>query len=71
MPRQRSKGAIDRYQKAAKLFASFPSELLLKIIEVLEMGDLMNIRATNQRLHNLVNCFMHFRGMYIVHTCNT
>ena len=64
MPKQRSKGAKDGYQKAAKLFASFPSELLLKIIEVLEMEDLMNIKATNKRLHNLVNCLMNFRGMY-------
>ena len=64
MPRQRSNGAIHRYQKAAKLFASFPSELLLKIFEVLEMEDLMNIRSTNKRFHNLVNFFMNLRGMY-------
>ena len=58
----RSKLARQKRQKAAKLFDSFPLELLVNIIKFLPMKDLLNVRSTNKRWLNVVNYFMNLKG---------
>ena len=58
----RSKLARQKRQKAAKLFDSFPMELLVNIIKSLPMKDLLNVRLSNKRCLNVVNYFMNLKS---------